>query len=114
ITFFGVAEHFDDEAFDLSSQRLLTLKESVIQQALAGDGEGARRDFGGALHTVQDFYSHSNWVELGGSGIETRLGREVLQPLAPDVATCPASVGILGGAGLSDETTGYFPFFDPC
>jgi sugar phosphate isomerase/epimerase len=73
ITFFGVAEHFDDEAFDASSRRLIDVKESVIQQAVAGDGEGARRDLGGALHTVQDFYSHSNWVELGRAGIELMI-----------------------------------------
>ncbi|MGH7803792.1 MAG: hypothetical protein ACREQJ_05550, partial [Candidatus Binatia bacterium] len=114
ITFFGVAEHFDDEAFVESSQRLLNLKESTIQKALAGDGDGAREDFGGALHTVQDFYSHSNWVELGNIAIEPRLGREVMQPLPIGDATCGDDFGTLVGAGLTDETTGYFPFPDPC
>lgn len=114
ITFFGVAEHFDDEAFVESSQRLLDLKEGTIQKALAGDGEGAREDFGGALHTLQDFYSHSNWIELGMTAIETRLGREVMQPLPIGEATCGGDFATLVGAGLSDETTGYFPFPDPC
>jgi hypothetical protein len=114
ITFFGVAEHFDDEAFVESSQRLLNLKESTIQKALAGDGDGAREDFGGALHTLQDFYSHSNWVELGMTAIETRLGREVMQPLPIGEATCGGDFATLVGAGLTSETTGYFPFPDPC
>jgi hypothetical protein len=115
ITFFGVAEHFDDEAFVESSQRLMNLKETTIQKALAGDGEGARGDFGGALHTVQDFYSHSNWIELGNTqAIETRLGREVMQPLPIGEATCGDDFGTLIGAGLISETTGYFPFPDPC
>ena len=114
IFFFGVAEHFDDEAFEASSQRLIALKNSVIQKSIAGDGEGARTDFGGALHTLQDFYSHSNWVELGNTTIETQLGRFVMTPLPLGTATCGDDFATLVGAGLTDETTGYFPFPDPC
>ena len=116
VTFFGVAEHFDDEAFRDSSTRLQDLKESAIEKLLAvpPDGFGARRDFGGALHTVQDYYSHSNWVELGRTTIDERLGREIFDSLPPGEATCPQSPGTLGGAGLVAETTGYFPFPDPC
>jgi hypothetical protein len=114
ITFFGVAEHFDDEAFVESSRRLINLKEAVIAQSLAGQGEGAREDLGGALHTVQDFYSHSNWVELGLAGIETRLGRAEMQPLSLDQRTCEDDFATLVDFGLTSETTGYFPFFDLC
>ena len=114
IEFFGVAQHFDDEAFVPSSQRLMSLKETTIQRALAGDGEGARRDLGGALHTLQDFYSHSNWVELGMTGIETRLGRQEMQSLPLEEATCEGDFATLTGAGLTSETTGYFPFPFPC
>ncbi len=30
------------------------------------------------MHTLQDFYAHTNWVELGFDDIDTRLGRKVI------------------------------------
>ncbi|MEA2626190.1 MAG: hypothetical protein QOD06_2235 [Candidatus Binatota bacterium] len=116
VTFFGVAEHFDDEAFRDSSTRLVNLKASVISEITAAtpNGIGARQDLGTALHTVQDFYAHSNWVELGRTTIEARLGRQVFDGPTLQVQTCPSSPGTLAGQGRRVATTGYFPFPDPC
>ncbi|KAL7877150.1 hypothetical protein SRHO_G00037930 [Serrasalmus rhombeus] len=57
--------HFDDESF-LRGRELITsgvriVKASVKQQSY----EAARAKLGEVLHTLQDFYSHSNWIELG-------------------------------------------------
>src|SRR5215831_12903822 len=107
----GHAEfHFDDEAFSTATARLTSLKASVISKITASnpDGAAARKDLGGALHTLQDFYAHSNHVELGNTGIDSRLGRSTFSGPAASVATCPSNPGTLGGAGLTTLTSGYF------
>lgn len=37
----------------------------------------ARFFLGQAMHTLQDFYAHSNWVELGHTDINEALGSTV-------------------------------------
>ena len=37
---------------------------SVLVNGALADGPGARSAFGALLHTQQDFYAHSNWVEI--------------------------------------------------
>lgn len=37
---------------------------SVLVNGGLADGPGARAAFGALLHTQQDFYAHSNWVEI--------------------------------------------------
>jgi hypothetical protein len=60
------SRHFDNEDFLSSTTRLRTLKETIISKITAAspDGASARQDLGAALHAVQDFYSHTNWVEM--------------------------------------------------
>lgn len=108
--------HFDNESLDAASARVIALKEEAIQELLESppDGETAQDRLGAALHTIQDFYSHSNWVEMGMTSPELRLGREMLSPLALGVAVCPSSPDTLEGAGLSDTTTGYYYLPNPC
>jgi hypothetical protein len=50
----------------------------------------ARQLLGQLLHTLQDFYSHSNWIELGKTEINERLGiYEDIGPVAaPNQSTC--------------------------
>jgi len=111
--FFTASAHFDDETFSQSSARLIDLKEDVIQLLINDmpDGEAARVMLGRALHTLQDFYSHSNWVNTQGAVMNTALGRSRLTALGINVQTCvdDANDNILIGAGLTDITTGYFP-----
>jgi hypothetical protein len=70
------ALHFDGENFDGGQARLVQLKKDTIAAVKAGDAESARKSLGGALHTLQDFYAHSNWVELGSTDINYALGKE--------------------------------------
>jgi hypothetical protein len=101
--------HCDDEAFRASTTRLLDLKARIIAKitAVPPDGESAREDLGGALHTLQDFYAHSNWVELGHTDIDTRLGRVVFDGLPLDVPTCEDDACSLADSAL---TSGWFIF----
>ena len=57
--------HFDSETF-LAAQKQLRLRNNQIN-SVADDGKYsiARSLLGKNLHTVQKFYAHSNWVELG-------------------------------------------------
>ena len=62
------AVHFDGEQFLLGSQRLIKLRQELITLLLKGDKlQHARNLAGNALHTLQDFYSRSNWIELGNT-----------------------------------------------
>ena len=109
--------HFDDEAFPAGTNRLLILKDRIIRALTlpCPDGVSARRDLGSALHSIQDFYAHSTWVDLGNSSIQNALGRSMLGSLPLSTATCPGPRGVLGGAGTSSLTSGYFqiPLCEP-
>nr|ARD09205.1 DivY [Prochloron didemni] len=112
---FNTEMHFDGEDFSGGSNRVMFLKERTITKVTDPQdpqGTSARNDLGTALHTVQDFYAHSNWVELGhsSSDINTKIGREVFSGADKNTATCPNDPGILGGAGLTELTSGYFTF----
>ena len=59
------AAHFSGEQFKEGSKRLLELKSQIVTSLLKGvKFEYARQLVGQYLHTLQDFYSHSNWLEL--------------------------------------------------
>ena len=70
-------EHFDNEQFN-AGQALLNERRDNVKTALEdGDAAAARNALGRALHTLQDFYAHSNWVELlvaKGGGLSTYDG----------------------------------------
>ncbi|KAK2815937.1 hypothetical protein Q5P01_026404 [Channa striata] len=57
--------HFDDEIFeegrDIITAGVSAVKASAKRQSFVG----GRWTLGKVFHTLQDFYSHSNWVELG-------------------------------------------------
>ncbi|XP_034716556.1 von Willebrand factor A domain-containing protein 7 isoform X2 [Etheostoma cragini] len=57
--------HFNSEAFlegrGLITEGMVAIKANIRKQNF----QAARETLGRVLHTLQDFYSHSNWVELG-------------------------------------------------
>lgn len=82
--------HFDDESFTSAAQRLIKLKNTATECALQDHYDAARTAFGTLLHTLQDFYSHSDWIEIGYETPNTNLAiSESLGPIAPpDMQTC--------------------------
>ncbi|MBE8988348.1 hypothetical protein [Nostoc sp. LEGE 12450] len=102
--------HVDDEAFTATTNRLVGLKQSIIAKITSSspDGASARKDLGGALHTLQDFYAHTNWVELGNTVIDTRLGRSTFSGLPITTATSPANNPGTLLPGLRELTSGWF------
>jgi len=83
------ANHFDDCNFSGGSE-VVRSNEARAVEALAParppvEGDAAAiRAFGRALHALQDFYAHTNWVELGGDVlVDESLGAfPVLKPYA--------------------------------
>lgn len=94
------SSHFDGETFQESQKRLIDYKLKVKDlvdpptSIIFGKGKPnlskARFYLGQALHTLQDFYSHSNWVEMGNASPYAILGvpgNPLTDPLAT-VQTC--------------------------
>ncbi|XP_069021932.1 von Willebrand factor A domain-containing protein 7-like [Embiotoca jacksoni] len=83
--------HFNSEAFlegrGLIMQGVVAIKANIRKENF----QAARETLGRVLHTLQDFYSHSNWVELGNTDPYINLIRPDL-PLdnlaGVDTATC--------------------------
>src|SRR5262245_56214524 len=71
---FVSANHFDDCNFSGGSQVVSSNEADAVAHLDPADpspeGDAAALvAFGRALHAVQDFYAHSNWVELGAAGL---------------------------------------------
>ncbi|XP_040892810.1 von Willebrand factor A domain-containing protein 7 [Toxotes jaculatrix] len=113
--------HFDDETFqggrDIITAGVSAVKASVkLENFVAG-----RWTLGRVCHTLQDFYSHSNWVELGNNSPYTTLIRpdQPLENLAgPSTPTCRNCTGGSCANNLLPDlmqqgllTSGYFNIF---
>ncbi|XP_050958275.1 von Willebrand factor A domain-containing protein 7-like, partial [Labeo rohita] len=115
------AHHVDNEAFsegrDLITQGLAAVKASVQQ----GSYISARITLGALCHTLQDFYSHSNWVELGSTAPFSTLVKPglLLNNIAdPSTPTCKSCIGPNCADNILPEillqkklTSGYFSIF---
>jgi hypothetical protein len=102
--------HFTNEQFVASTQNLATLRSDVIAKLTAEtpDGAGARRSLGTALHTVQDFYAHSNWEELGNGSVNAGVGTASIANPSSTLKACPSNPSQLGPSGGGGLTSGYF------
>lgn len=109
---FHPERHFTNETFFASTTRLVNLKNEIIMNLTSNppNGNKARQLLGTALHTIQDFYSHSNWVELGNANVNTSLGTAILSNPSANLQSCPTDPNMLeaGGGGL---TSAYFVGF---
>ncbi len=112
--------HCDDELLPACSRRIMTIKNDIIANLSSDsrDGAAARAQAGRALHTLQDFYAHSNWVNApgpGNTGANSALGRSVMTALPRATVTCIDNFfdDALTGAGLTSITTGYFGSVEP-
>ena len=83
-------KHFDSDQFISASMRIMQLQqdaidiltdEAFLSTSLLARVErsfrvnSARALIGGALHTIQDFYSHSNWVERSAEAHSVLLSK---------------------------------------
>lgn len=72
---FRPSRHFTNEDF-FDSSTFIRDKRAEVLTALQGtipNGANARKSLGTALHTIQDFFSHSTWLESGNTTIPSNL-----------------------------------------
>ena len=85
------AAHFDSEQLESGQDRLINLRQSVLSSIMVGDFIKAREDTGRFLHALQDFYSHTNWIENGNRAPYRVLGRpnqRIANIASPKQQTC--------------------------
>ena len=96
----SAAAHFDAEQFEDAQDRLVEFREIVAMEISRRNYPSARRFMGRLLHTLQDFYSHSNWIEIGDSrgmsnpspnlalGVRGRSVGNTASPTRPTCSNC--------------------------
>ena len=67
-------EHFDAEQIQEGSDFVFRTNAAIRRYLVQRRFVAARRELGQALHAIQDFYAHTNWVELGQRQPDSRLG----------------------------------------
>ena len=98
------ALHFDGENFVAGQGRILGLKEIVVASIQQNDAQGARQELGQALHSIQDFYAHSNWTN-NNSSLNPDLGVDGHQLQNTLGINDPAEVNFVLTTAL---TSGYY------
>uniref|UniRef100_A0A8C3G399 von Willebrand factor A domain containing 7 n=1 Tax=Cyclopterus lumpus TaxID=8103 RepID=A0A8C3G399_CYCLU len=101
--------HFDSERVDSAIGLLRQFWAQTLLSVRAKEYQSARHSLGQLFHSLQDFYSHSNWVEMGQRFIYLHL----LQPEEPAIPVAAGNSSHLC-AHIRDTqllTTGYFNTF---
>ncbi|XP_051934053.1 von Willebrand factor A domain-containing protein 7 [Hippocampus zosterae] len=119
--------HFDSERVESAVAMLRQFWAHTLLSVRANEYQSARQSLGQLFHSLQDFYSHSNWVEMGQRSIYLHL----LQPKEPaipvaegDTPTCMECFSATCRNNLLPRltstqrdsqllTTGYFSTFPP-
>ena len=72
------AAHFDSEQFEAGQNRLIDFRRTASSLIQSEEYNGAQRFTGRLLHTLQDFYSHTNWIENWIGEVDTITPYRVL------------------------------------
>ncbi|KAI2666891.1 von Willebrand factor A domain-containing protein 7 [Labeo rohita] len=91
--------HFNSEKFLDGKALIIKGIEDIAADVKKEDFENARKTLGSILHTLQDFYSHSNWIELGNT--------EPCTALINLEESIPNPAGKCSHGGTLDFTTGF-------
>lgn len=67
------SHHFHNEAFNDGRDIVAAGLEAVKASNKKGNYQAAQKQLGKITHSVQDFYSHSNWIENGNDKPNTNL-----------------------------------------
>jgi hypothetical protein len=96
----------------VSNLRIIDYRSKVLEKLKGSNPEidSGRTLLGRALHTLADFYAHTNWIDMGNTGPNADFGRRPIpQPVAgAGEQTCDASGATLTAAGLTKLTSGYY------
>lgn len=81
-------KHCDNSLVSECSGHIKKQISAIIDQLRKDRPDKARQEFGTALHTLQDFYSHSNHVESSGSTPDSDLYKGTLEGVGEPDTTC--------------------------
>lgn len=83
--------HFDNNAFEKSYAFIEAQRTLAISSLQDGDQPAAWTAFGRLTHTAQDFYAHTNYVDLwlAHCADETRLSPPEIDPLVDELVDSP-------------------------
>jgi hypothetical protein len=99
-------DHFDAESLNAASLQVYQNRNDIHKYLLQRNFVAARKILGGTLHAIQDFYAHTNYVELQINNIETRIGtKDGFSVGTPRVANLSQG-GCDNGATLQPAFTG--------
>ena len=84
--------HFDHNAFDRSYAYIEEQRTLTISALMANDIPAAWSAFGKLTHTAQDFYAHSNYIDLWRAHQPngTHPSSSEIDPIHPDLLHSPA------------------------
>lgn len=77
------AYHNDNCQLERSFASVRSRYDEAVAYVGAGDYDGAARVFGTILHTTQDFYAHSDWIEAGQTSVYTAQYRFEFPSIRP-------------------------------
>lgn len=77
--------HFDAERLVESNTRVLDSTREIHELVRRGHLTRARQLTASVLHTIQDFYSHTNWVDLGNRETNPDIGTQRFQTSNPSL-----------------------------
>ena len=107
-------EHFENKQFN-AGHALLNERRNAVRKALEpGDAAEARNAIGKALHTLQDFYAHSNWIEMHDA-TDTALTSYTGLGTSDNLNFCdpdPSARSCIGGNALTGPAGPKPGFFD--
>jgi hypothetical protein len=81
--------HFDNNAFEAGHAFLAEHRQLTLEALHRGDVPAARTAFGRLTHTAQDFYAHSNYVDLWLARHPDSAPADI-DPADPDLIASPA------------------------
>ncbi|NMQ29763.1 hypothetical protein E4Q23_19540 [Candidatus Accumulibacter phosphatis] len=99
------SRHFDEESFGGGQSLLVSERDEIVRKLILAkdDGDEARHLLGRALHTLQDFYAHSTWVEVGHTGTAPLGQRGISIPHADLFTHVCDRFGVLSGRALTSD-----------
>jgi hypothetical protein len=106
--------HADEERLLGSFRYVLGQRARIARAARSGDFTEAQEDLGSALHTIQDFYAHTSWIEGGHTGLAplTQLtDPPEFSNIIGNQTTC-THFGLVPAAPFAPLTSGWFQAID--
>lgn len=102
--------HYDNNAFRLGDAYVEQMHNVIVDALAAGQALLAWQAFGRILHAVQDFYAHSNYVELWCE-LQPGSAPEQISPLLADLLHDPRLHS--GRLYYPLEVLSFLPLFQP-